>query len=220
MIVLLICLGILFLISLFLLLILISNLEIEINKLWFDSTNEKGKKLEDYLIYIKLKLLDKITWIKIKIDKEKIKKSKIKKLKIFSNMRTFADIKKIILENKKEILSKENIKYIKQLKIKQLKSRIKISTTDCIITSYITAILASLISIILAKNISKYDKSKYHYKITPIYENKAIFKIKLNCIINVKMVHIINTIYVILKKRRDDENEGTSNRSTYVWSNE
>ena len=58
------------------------------------------------------------------------------------------------------------------------------------------------------------------YDIKPIYKDKNLYEISLNCIIEVKMVHIINMIYKIVKKRRSDKNERTSNRRAYDNSDE
>ena len=65
-------LGIIFFISLILFIICLSTLEIEIKNLDFNSNKEIGKRLEEYLIYIKLKFANKITWFKIKINDKKI----------------------------------------------------------------------------------------------------------------------------------------------------
>lgn len=220
-----ICLIILFLITLFFLLLCLSNLEVEINKLWFDSNNKKHEKLKDYLFYIRLKLFDKITWIKIKIDHEKIekmKKSKVLKNKMFEKLTKHYNIKDIILKNKKEILNRDNIKYIKELniKVKKLNLYMELCAINSIVTSGIVVGIASIISVVLARNIEKYDRDRYKYIITPIYEYKPRLKIELNCIIDIKIVHIMNVIYMLIKKRSVEYDERTSNRRTYVCSND
>lgn len=213
---------ILFLISLMLLILCLSNLEVEIKKLWFDSTNEKHKKLQNYNIFIRIKLFDKITWFKFKIDSDKMVKIKnsnffnSKMLKKFNNIQ---NIKKFISRNKKEIFNLKNLQEL-DINIKKLDLKIKLSALDNMITSFSVAIISSIISIILARSIKKYDKDKYYYRVTPIYEYKPIFKIKLNCIIDIKIVHIMNIIYILLKKRSVENNERTSNRRTYVCGNE
>lgn len=217
-----IVLTILFLITSFFLLLLLSNIEIEIDKLWFDSSNKKGERLEDYLFYIRLKFLDKITWLKIKIDSKKItkiKKSKLLKSKTLEKISKMKNVKESILKNKKEIINIRNLKDL-DIKIEQLNLDMKISVSDYIITSFTTAIIASIISIILAKNINKYEKRKYKYAITPIYEYKPTLKIKLNCIIDIKIVHIMNVIYMLVKKRSVEYDERTSNRRTYASLND
>ena len=63
--------GIILFIFLILFIIFLSTLEIEVENFVFNSNNKRSKKLEDYLIYIKLKFVNKITWLKIKIEYKK-----------------------------------------------------------------------------------------------------------------------------------------------------
>ena len=225
MIFLLIILTILFLFSLFLFLLLLSNIQIEIKDLDFDSSNKKNYKLQNYVFFIRLKLFGKITILKIRIDNKKInkmKKSKIFKNKMFQNFNDFNKLKEILEKNRKEILKKQNIQYIKYLdiEIKKFILCMDISVANSVLTSFAVVIISSIISIILARNVKEYDKSKYKYKITPIYEYNPVLKISLNCIIDVKIVHIINVIYMLIKKRSVKYDERTSNRRAYVFSNE
>lgn len=196
----------------------LSTIQIEVKNLEINSNNIPGKRVEDYLIYIKLKLLNKLTWIKIRVDKEKIdgiKYSKFFKEKILGR---FKNVERKILINKKEIL-----KSIKRISIKfdQFKMNLVIGLIDSTITSLSVAFIASIISILLAKTATdKNEKSKYKYSITPSYSIEPIINIKLNCIINIKMVHIINTIYMLIKKRSVKNDERTSDRRSYDRSNE
>lgn len=213
MVIFLIVLTILFLIALIFLLLCLSNLEIEIKKLSIDSKNEKSERISEILIYIRLKLLDKVTLLKVKIDKNKInsiKNSKLLKSKMFNKM------------NKKEMFKRDNIKYIKEInfKIKQVDLTLKLCTTDSIFTSFSVAGIASIISILLSKHISKKDINKCKYVIIPQYEQKPSIKIKLNCIISIKIVHIMNVIYMLIKKRSVENDERTSDRRTYASFNE
>ncbi len=220
-----IILTILFLLSLFFLLLCLSNLQIEINKLWFDSNNKKHQKLEYYLFYLRIKLLGKITWFKIEIDNKKInriKASNIFKSKIFDRVNKFEKVQDIVLKNKKNIFKKENIKYIKELdiKLKKVNLYMELCSGSTAFTPFVVTTIASIFSIILAKNIEAYDRTEYNYMITPKYEYKPSLKIKLNCIIDIKIVHIINVIYMLIKKRRVEYDERTSDRRTYVCSND
>lgn len=220
-----IILGILFFISLIFFMICLSNLEIEIREFKLNTTNKKYRKLENYLIYVKLKLLDKFTWFKIKINHKKIRKlknSKVFKSKLFSKINDFTEMENTILENRKQIFKKGNLQYVKdlQLTIKKLDLYLKISTGFPNLTVYAVAIIASVISIILAKTVKNYSKDKYKYIVFPMYTLKPAIKISLNCIINVKMVHIINIIYMLIKKRSVRNDERTSDRRTYVCSND
>ena len=220
-----IILAILFFLSSFVLLLCLSDLEIEINKLHFDSNNKKEHKLEDYLFYIRLKILDKITWLKIEIDKNKIKtieNSKLFKSNFLSKINEYDKIIEIILNNKEEIFKKSNTEYIKELNIciKKLDLYLELCISNSTFTSFLVATIASIISIILARNIKKYDRNKYNYIIMPKYEYKSSIKLKLNCIINIKVVHIINVLCMLIKKRREKYDERTSNRRSYASINE
>ena len=89
---------------------------------------------------------------------------------------------------------------------------------DAIATSYLVAIIASILSIILPHLVKKEDIKNIKYEINPIY-NTLIFNLKLDSIINLKIVHIIYVIYNLVKKGRD-KNERTSNRRSYAYSHE
>jgi len=117
---------------------------------------------------------------------------------------------------------KEAIEIIKNLKVEvaKLNLNLEIGTEDVIITSGIIAVLSSVLGIVLAQTIKKYDREKHKYEIYPVYQNKNLINLYLNCIIKVKMVHIIYIIYVLVKKRRVNKYERTSNRRTYDYSYE
>ena len=205
---------ILFLLSMFFLIICLSKFEIEIEEFEFNSNNIEGKKIENYLIYLRLKLLSKITLLKFTIDDDrisKIKNSKIIKIEVF---------KRALLRNEKEIFTISNIKHIEELEINKLNLKIKIDVIDTIITSLTIGIISTFLSIILSTNLKKYSKENFYYEITPLYKDKLQIIISLNCIINVKMVHIISILYMFFKKRSVNCNERASNRRTYVCRHE
>ncbi len=203
------CTFIILMITLFVL----STISIRIQKLKISNYNESGKLQYDYDIYFELLFLNKIKTLSIKIDKEKIYKLKLKQ-----KMQKI-DFKKM----KKDMPKKDEVKgIIKKLdvKIDTFNLKLKIGTEDVIFTSAIVTILASIIGIILAKVIKEYKEEKYKYEIYPIYQNKNQIFLSLNCIIKVKVVHIISIIYLLLRKRRVDKDERTSNRRTYDYSYE
>lgn len=211
--------GIIFFMYLIIFVICLSTLEIEVKNFAFNSNNEGSKKLEEYLIYIRLKFVNKITWLKIKIDYKKIKKYKLFNNKI---LKKFINFKDMVSKKQKEIFRKENIKYIKELdvKLKKIHLDMKISVLDAMLTSLIVPLISTLLSIIIANTMEKYNNEDYKYIISPKYSEKMEAIINLNCIINVKLVHIINIVYMLFKKRSVNYDERTSNRRTYVCSNE
>lgn len=193
--------------------ILLSTISIRTEKLELSNYNKSGKLQYDFDVYFELYFLNKLKILSLKFDKEKLHKLKLKQK--MQNV----DFKKM----KKDMPKKEEIKSIvKKLDVdlNTFKLKVKIGTEDVILTSTIVSILASVIGIILGRVIKEYKEEKYKYEIHPIYENRNQILLNLNCIIKVKVVHIIFIIYLLLKKRRVDKNERTSNRRTYDYSYE
>lgn len=206
-----------FFICLFLILtitvIILSTISVRIEKFKVSNYNECEKLNIDYKVFFELLFLNKIKILSIKIDKELVDKLKVKE-----------KVKNIDFKQAKTNMpSKKDLKQIikkLQIRIDKLNLKAEIGTIDVILTSAIITILASVIGIVFAKIIKKYDKEKYNYEIYPIYQNKNLIKVDLNCIIKVKMVHIISIIYLLVKKRRVEKNERTSNRRSYDYSYE
>jgi len=63
------------------------------------------------------------------------------------------------------------------------------------------------------------NPKKSEFIVKPLYNLGNSIKFNLNCIISVKVVHIIYVIYILLKKRRAS-NERASNRRSYDYSYE
>lgn len=192
-------------------LILLSTFHIEIQNL--SLTNMKEEKLEkNYAIILSLYLGNKLRWISFHLNNEKIRKA-------YGKMQ----LEKIDLKKIEKNFKWEDLKAIKTLqpKISKLKLNMQLGLEEPMLTAFLVSILSSLISILLPHFVINMKKGQYDYTIEPIYQNKNIYKIQFNCIIQVKMVHIINVIYIILKKGRSDLNERTtSNRRSYGYSYE
>lgn len=195
---------------------ILSNIKITVNKiqlLIYEQEYAKSNIIFDYEIFMSLHFFN-IEIFKIKIDKEKLKKLNIQqklKPKQIENLKSK-------IPNKNE--TKDLIKKLK-IKLQNFNLNIEINTPDVMITIGSVAVLSTIISIILSKTISKRNYKNCKYKVTPLYTDKNILKIDFNCIIKVKIVHIIFIIYFLLyKKRRDDKNERTSNRRSYDYGYE
>lgn len=206
-----------FFIFVFLLLVItvliLSTINIRIEKFKASNYNECGKLQIEYKIFFELLFLNKLKIFSIRIDKALVNKLNVKdKVKDINFKQVKTDI-----PSKKEL--KEIIEKL-QIKLDKLNLKVEIGTIDVIFTSVIITILASIIGIVFARVIKKYDKEKYNYEIYPIYQNKNLINVNLNCIIKVKMVHIIFIIYLLVKKRRVEKYERTSNRRTYDYSYE
>lgn len=198
--------------ALLILAITLSTLQIEIKRASISNMN--SKKIEyDYLIFLQLKFLGKLKIIQIEINKEKVRKLN-KKLKL----REKIDFKKVEkgISNKKE---RKKLQEKLNIKLNEFHLKAEIGTYDVIITSAIIAVISSAIGIVMAKLIDNYKKEKYEYSIMPVYQNKNVINLSLNCIIQVKMVHIISIIFTLLGRRKEKRKYvRTSNRRSYDYS--
>ena len=133
---------------------------------------------------------------------------------------------KNVITNKK--FNIKNLQYIDTLEIinnseifiEELNILGVLGLEDAAYTAYLITFINTVISIIILKKICYYSSKKYNYNIKPLYINQNIVNLELNCIISIKIVNIISIIFSILKKGRVKNNERTSNRGTYAYSNE
>lgn len=203
-------------ISITILAVLLSTISIRIEKLEISNCNSINKLTYNFEIYFEILTLNKFKIFSLKINKDKIKQlnSKVKFKNKMQNM-NFKKIKQDFPKIKlREILKKLNIN------VQKFNLKFELGTEDVIITSALIAIISSALGIFLAKVIKSFNKEKYSYEIKPIYHNKNLINLYLNCIIKVKVVHIISIIYLLLRKRRVESNERTSNRRAYDYSYE
>ena len=85
-----------------------------------------------------------------------------------------------------------------------------LGTEFILLTTVIITTLSTIFPMLANKFIRKYDSKNYIYKFTPIY-NKNDIRLELDCIISIKLVHIINVILSILFKKGVFKNVRTSN---------
>jgi len=183
----------------FIIVISTSTIKIEINEKIIDSY----KKFKNLKYVVSIKAFNKVKIFSFKITQEKIGKSN-----------------RIIKIGYKEIL--RILRYIfktEKIKIEKFKLNLRLGTENSILTSYIVASISSIISILLARRIDDFSNDKYEYQIIPEYIDKNVLKLSINCIISIKLVHIIYMIYV-LKRKDDVKYGGTSNRRFDDNSNE
>lgn len=188
------------------LIIILSTVKLNIKKLHIYNLNNKFKI--DFILQLSIFLFNKIKIFKFTIDKDKVN-GLIKSGKI--NIKKIKDSKQL------------NIDTIKLLKNSEFKLE-KFNFNGCIGTqnAAFTAMIVSFINIITSILVSnnKNKKINYFLKIDPIYQNQNIVNLQFNCIISLKIVNIINIIYILKKKGRVDKNERTSNRRSYAYSYE
>ncbi len=195
-----------------LLLIAFSRIKINIKNIKFTSYKVEERHLqENYDIEVKLYVLKFLRILKINITKEKLEKlrleNKIKKLE-----------KKLILKDVKFDVNVFDV--LKNLKIifEELNLKVEIGTENSALTSIIFGIVSGIIPFVLRNQIKNIEKQKIDIK--PIYLNQNLLNIELNCIFNIKMIHIIYVMYILNKKRRDEKYVRTSNRRSYGYSYE
>ncbi len=170
--------------------LILSSIKIEIKNLKLSNLKQYTK--DDYIVKISLNLFNRIKWISIGFDRKRIKKisSKIDTKKI--------DSRKVI-KNMKEI----NVKAWKRLKpnLEQFNFLARLGMEDAVITSSIVTAASILISSFIPQLTSNINLDDFKYDVIPVY-NKNVYYIELNCIFSVKLVHIINIIYIYLKERK------------------
>ena len=114
----------------------------------------------------------------------------------------------------------ENYSEFKNISVnlERLDFKCKVGIGNGILTGYIVTILSIAISFFINKLAEKIDSKLHKFKVLPVYVDDLILELKLECIISIKMIHIL---YVIKKQklRRKKQNGRTSNRRAYVSSN-
>lgn len=162
--------------------LIVTNLEIN---------NSNNKIMPIYELKIAFYLLGKIKLFSFKINNNKTKKilekdfikQKIENIKIKSHEKS---------KKQKKFQIKILKQFIKKLELERINLLIYVDTKNVILTSYFVAIISGIIPNILKENIKNFDSKHHIFKITPLYKNQNYIYIKLNCIINIKIVHIIS----------------------------
>lgn len=124
-------------------------------------------------------------------------------------------LKKIISSNKSKIKLEVNDfkEIIKKIEIPKLNINAKFGTGEPNSTAFFVAIVSSIIGIALARKIEN-----PRYTIEPVYGNMNYIFLSINCIFEIKLVHIIN-IFIKLKRKEYQKYGRTPNRRSYVGSN-
>lgn len=173
-------------ISIIILLLIFSRIIIEIKELELINS-----KVAEFKIVVSLKLLNRIKWLKFTIDKQKIAKLKSNtKMKFWNKLLNTKKINQFKNKNLRKITNE-----LKKVELRSVKMKLIVGTENPAITALIVGTVSSFLSVILAK-ITKTPR----YNINPIYINKNYLYLSINCIITVKMVHIMNIIKAIKMK--------------------
>ena len=210
MILVLIFLGILVLLVTIITLIIASTLHIQIKNL--SVSNMEPKNTNEYAIIFSLYLGNKIKWIWFRLNDKKVRK-------MYSKMQ----LEKLDFKKFRKDFKVKDLKELPKLqpKISYLNLDANLGVISPVTTSFLVATISSIISIALPYLATSLKKERYIYNIKPLYYNKNLYKINLNCIIEIKMVHIINIIFILIKKgKKKNEQSTTSNRKPYEYGYE
>ena len=173
-------------------LILFTSIEIHLKNLKFSSVKVQEKHLnKDCKIIVHLNLFDKINLIKIDLTKIKSKKNSLQK--------GLYQLQEKITNNKNKI----NLKLLKALKYSEIKNfnlKVKIGIEDAAVNAILVGIISTILSISLRKIKEKEDNA--YWEIKPIYLNKNVINIEFDGIFKVKIIHIINEIYMSKNKQK------------------
>ncbi len=201
----------LFIFSIIILLLVFSKIRIEIENLKFTSQRHPRYINEDYKLIIKLCILKKIPILKINLTKTRLEKIELKKQIEKINFEELIDNKPLDLKI---------IRAFKRLNIdiKNINLYIEMGTENAALTAIIVPVISTILSIIFSRKIKKEQNQKFEIK--PIYINQNLINIMFSGIFEIKMIHIINIIYILNKKEGVDRNERTSNRRAYDYSYE
>lgn len=203
--------GLIILIGITAILIIASTLHIQIKNL--SISNMQKKNNTKYAIIFSIYFANKIKYIWFNLNSKRAKK-------IYSKVQ----LEKIDLKKFKKVFKLSDLKELTKLhlKISDLNLEMNIGTKSPLVTSFLVVTISNAISLLLPHLVNNLKDNRYFYNIKPLYYNKELYKINLDCIIEIKMVHIINVIYYIfLKKgRRENERSTTSNRKSYAYSHE
>lgn len=187
------------------LLIYLSKIEINIKNLYMNSESKKRNN-ENVIISISLKLW-RIQWFSFKMDKNKMSslyaKMKIKEYKHNKDIKNkIKRLLKACIQDKRIIKLASNL----SIEIEELKSEIFLGTEDTIVTSYLVAAVAIIISNVIPHIIKNSDNT-IQYKVLPIYKQKYIYILKLDSIINIKIMKIIQIMLEVKRIIRSNNDK-------------
>lgn len=161
-----------------------SRIGIDIENLIIDTEKTNDQKInKESKIYVYLLIFGKI-----KLFKKDVKKMKQPNLKLENK-----DIDIKIFKNRElKINYKELLQNI-DIDIKKINLYAQIGTQDAAITAILVGLLSSILGIVLKKP---------KYQIYPIYSNKNLLKVKIECIIS---IYLMQYIYKLVQGKLIDK---------------
>ena len=199
-----------FVLILIIVLLVFSRIRIEVINFKFSSQTKRHIN-KDYKVIIKLCILKKIPILKVNITKTKLEKMKIKE--------KIKNIDFKIIQNKNKF-DKNAVKAIKKsnININKINLNLEIGTENATLTSVIVPAISTILAILLSRKIE--NPKNQLFIIQPVYINQNLINIVFSGIFEMKMIHIINIIYILNRKKGVNKHERTSNRRSYDYSYE
>ena len=176
-------------------LIVFTTIQIHIENIRLEIPKKNGRNInKKYKITIKLYMFEKINYFKLDITKYKMEKRVIRK--------NIEKLKRKIEKDKNNFDMKQILKLRKMnIKIQKINLRMVLGTKDtaqnAIIVGTISSIIAIIMGVLSEKKIlaiGEGRENQINWKIIPLYQNRNLLNIDLNCIISFKLIHIINAI--------------------------
>lgn len=203
-----ICISIILLLNL----LFFSKIRIEIMNLNFYSQAKRHLN-KDYQIRIKLYGFYIIPIFTMNLTKRKLEDFKLKQ--------KIQDIDFNILEDNSKFY-KKMLQAMKSanISIRKINLQVEIGTENAGLTSIVVPAISTIIALVLHKTVKKFENQIF--MVNPIYQNQNLLNIGVSGIFEIKMCHIINTIYILNRKEKKGVKgyERTSNRRSYGYSYE
>lgn len=189
-----VCLGL----GIILLILALSTLQIQ-----FDNIKIVNNKIMKGKIKLVLKFLKIFSYFELDLLESKFFKNKMKLDNIQKNL-TKEKMSKYKIETKEFL----NVTDVEELYIK-----IDLQGENIILLSFVTVILSTILSVIMAKN--NLSKEFGKYKVNLNYNLKPMYELNISSVFNIKFIHIISIMCENLRKRRVKENANKSYRRSY-----
>lgn len=196
-----------------LLLLICSTIRLNIAKLNVSNLDDGHKKRLDkeIQIFFELYLFGKIRLAKINLNNDTFSKIKNKAKFDFSKFKNLRRDRKML----------KNIKISKVLDILNPEFQdtdldLKLGTEEVMITVFAVTFISTILGILFRSS----NQKEVRFKVMPLYQFGNSINLHLNCIIKVKMVHIIHVIIYLIREGKVIKNERTSNRRSYDYSYE
>lgn len=201
------------LVLLTILILICSTIKFNIAKLNISNLEDGSKKKleKDIQFFFELYLFGKIRIAKINLNNDTFSKIKNKTKFDFSRFKNIKRDKKML----------KNIKVSKVLDILNPEFQdtdldLKLGTEEVMATVFAVAFISTILGIVFRNA----NQEKVSFKVMPLYQFGNSINLHLNCIIKVKMVHIIHVIIYLIKEGKVIKSERTSNRRSYDYSYE